>query len=95
MLSKTTTNYATKRGLDITNIVDVHCLLNNPNQVWIWELDNDNEPLLSYTSNSDGSFNFNYNTYLPIEIKEELPAYLKDEKALRLMLNFISLELNK
>lgn len=85
MVSKTTTNFAVKRGIELSveqfNDMDVLC---------IWEADNDCEWLCSYYINDDGSFTWKGNVYLEQEIKEELPATIKDEKHLREVIKFIS-----
>ena len=85
MVSKTTTNFAGKRGIELSveqfNDMDVLC---------IWETDNDCEWLCSYYINDDGSFTWKGNIYLAQEVKEELPATIKDEKHLRQVIQFIS-----
>jgi len=95
MLSKTTTNYANKRGLDVTNhiINEDGTFKNVTNTIWVWEDDNVSEPLFIYTSNDDGSFTLHGNIYLADSIKEELPAHIKDEKHLREVLAFVAKEL--
>lgn len=85
MVSKTTTNFAGKRGIELSveqfNDMDVLC---------IWEADNDCEWLCSYYINDDGSFTWKGNVYLSQEVKEELPATINDEKHLRQVIQFIS-----
>lgn len=85
MVSKTTTNFAGKRGIELSveqfNDMDVLC---------IWDADNDCEWLCSYYINDDGSFTWKGNIYLSKEVKEELPATIKDEKHLRQVIQFIS-----
>ena len=85
MVSKTTTNFAGKRGVELSveqfNDIDVLC---------IWEADNDCEWLCSYYINDDGSFTWKGNIYLSKEVKEELPATIKNEKHLRQVIQFIS-----
>lgn len=85
MVSKTTTNFAGKRGIELSveqfNDMDVLC---------IWEADNDCEWLCSYYINDDGIFTWKGNIYLSQEVKEELPATIKDEKHLRQVIQFIS-----
>ncbi|ENO2693361.1 hypothetical protein ACBB95_004242 [Salmonella enterica] len=85
MVSKTTTNFAGKRGVELSveqfNDMDVLC---------IWEADNDCEWLCSYYINDDGSFTWKGNIYLSKEVKEELPATIKNEKHLRQVIQFIS-----
>ena len=88
-LTKTTTNYAAKRGYEIHNESD-------EDQIWFcaW-IDSDcdeshDEPDLVYNINEDGTFTFNSAPYLTQDIKEELPATIWNEKHLREVLNFIS-----
>lgn len=85
MVSKTTTNFAGKRGVELSveQFNDIYVLC-------IWEVDNDCECLCSYRVNNDGSFTWNANVYLAQEVKEELPATIKDEKHLRQVIQFIS-----
>lgn len=90
MVSKTTTNFAGKRGIELSveqfDDLDVLC---------IWEADNDCEWMCSYIINNNGSFAWRGNVYLPDEIKEELPATIKDEKHLREVIAFIASEINQ
>ena len=97
MLSNTTINYANKRGLDVSNniINEDGSFKNVTNTIWIWEYDNDDEPLFIYSSNDDGSFTWHGNIYLADSIKEELPAHIRDEKHLREVLAFVAAELGK
>lgn len=91
-LSKTTKNYANKRRLDVTieNFDE-----NEGDVLAVWEADNDCEWMFSYQINDDGSFTWRGNIYLSQDIKEELPATVKDEKHLRQVLDFIAKELAK
>ena len=95
MLSRTTTIFAKKRGLDVTNniINDDGSFKNVTNVIWIWEDDNQDEPLFIYSCNDDGSFTWHGNIYLADTIKEELPAHIRDEKHLREVLAFLAVEL--
>lgn len=83
-ISKTTFNFAKRRGLDVTieEISDAMLLC-------VWDINNDCEWMFSYRVNNDSSFTWNGNVYLPQELKEELPATLKDEKYVREMLDFV------
>lgn len=83
-LSKTTLNFAFKRKIDIINApVD--------SKLWVF-VTGESEPSLFLLSNKDGSFSFAGNVDLPQEVKEELPAHIRDEKHLREVLDFISKE---
>ncbi|QDH94288.1 hypothetical protein [Escherichia phage vB_EcoS_PHB17] len=90
MVSKTTTNFAGKRGIELS--VDD---FGNGDQLCIWEADNDCEWMCSYLINNDGFFTWHGNIYLADEIKEELPATIKDEKHLREVIAFIASEIKK
>lgn len=83
-ISKTTINFAKRRGLYVTieEIDDAILLL-------VWDINNDCEWMFSYIVSGDGSFTWNGNIYLPQELKEELPATIKNEKHLREMLDYV------
>lgn len=84
-LTKTTTNFAKRHGLDLEiNSFNDYTLL------CVYEIENDCEWMFSYRVNEDGSFTWNGNIYLAQEVKEELPTTIKDEKHLRQVLKFIS-----
>lgn len=97
VLSKTTINYAFKRGVyfDVGSAGCADELVT----LWIGEIEEDGEPacepLVIYTVNGDGSFSFYGNVYLPSEIKEELPAFIMGELELRKVVAFLRCELNK
>ena len=89
-ISKTTINYANKRGLD----VDVSRDHNGNELLCIWLLKWDCEWLCDYIiSEQTGEAAFNNNLCLTDEIKEELPAHIVDEKQLRAVIDFISSEI--
>jgi len=90
MISRTTTNYAEKRDLDITTYQE-----GKYDFIWIWEADEEMEALVMYYANEDGSFTYFKNVTLALNIKAELPAHIRDEKHLREVLDFISKELAK
>lgn len=87
-LTKTTENYAKARNLAVT-VED----LGNYCFVAVWEADNDCEWLFSYRMEDNGSFSWRGNVYLDQAIKEELPATLADEAALRRVLDYVAKEL--
>lgn len=80
-ISKTTQNYASKRGLDIVE--------NGDGLISVFEATIDSEPMFLVRGNN-GEFFYWGNTYLPRSVKEELPYWMKDEKALRSMLGFVA-----
>ncbi len=81
-LSKTTINFAEKRNIDL--------ILGDT--LWIHTDLDGNEPVIIYAANDDGSFQFKTNISLCDSIKEELPAYIRDEKHLREVIAFIAKE---
>lgn len=81
-ISKTTINFARVRGLEL-ELRDF--------MLEVYSDDNDSEYLFSLRM-QNGQFYWGGNVSLPQEIKEELPAHYPDEKALRLMLNFVAVE---
>ncbi len=81
-LSKTTTNFSEKRNIE----------LNLSETLWITLGLDGNEPAVIYAANEDGSFQFETNVSLSDSIKEELPAYIRDEKHLREVVAFIAKE---
>ena len=64
--------------------------IDNRDLLCIWEADNDCEWMCSYLVNANGSFTWNGNIYLEQQVKEELPATIRDEKHLRDVLKFIA-----
>ncbi len=53
------------------------------------------EPMFLYTFESDAKFHYHANIYLPLHIKEEIPAVINDEKHLREVIKFIHEEMKK
>lgn len=84
-ITKTTINFAKARGFDL-ELQDF--------MLEVYSEDNDAEYLFSLRM-QNGHFYWGGNISLPQEIKEELPAHYPDEKALRLMLDFVARELKK
>lgn len=90
-LSKTTLNFAAKRNLAV-EIVEADEVMEN-DRLWIYTDVDACEPDVSYLVNADGSFSFFDNLNLPVGVKEELPAFIRDEKHLREVLDFIAEEI--
>jgi len=91
IISKTTFNMAKNRNLELT----VECLGQDNDRhkaVCIWEADNDCEWLCSYRLN-DEYLSWGGNVCLPVQIKEELPATIKNERELRAVISFIATSL--
>ena len=84
-ISKTTINFAKKRGLDVT-VED----FGEGEFLAIWEADNDCEWMCTYRVNEGGSFTWHGNVYLRQDVKEELPATIFDERQLRNVIKFIA-----
>jgi hypothetical protein len=82
-LTKTTINYATKRGFDLT--VEE---MKDQTQLWIWDTNEDSEPFCIYSGMPDG-WHFHGNVYLKKAIVSQLPKMIADDKALRKVLDFL------
>lgn len=95
-LSKTTMNFAKKRSLDLY-ISFADSSDKDSNDFLFIDIGEDlSEPTLCYIANKDGSYTFSSlldNRYK--DLKEELPATIKDEKHLREVLSFISNEVKQ
>lgn len=85
-ISKTTINFAKKRGLDVQQP-------DEQDKVWISVEDDSCEPMFYLYMNHTGSFTYGGNIWLTKEIKEEIPAHYQDEKAVRMMLAFLAEEI--
>lgn len=92
-ISKTTLNFAAKRNM-LVEICEADDFV-EVDRVWIYTDVEGCEPDVSYVANTDGSFSFFDNISLPVEIKEELPAYIRDEKHLRQVIEFIANEMKE
>lgn len=90
-LSKLTINFAAKRNI-LVEICEADDIV-EMDRVWIYTDVDACEPDVSYVVNADGSFSFYDNVSLPVAIKEELPAYIRDEKHLREVIAFIAKEM--
>lgn len=93
-LSKTTLNFAQKRGLDAyisESVSDGNDFIFYV--LYIAEDDDGGEPAVTYIANHDGSFTYKGNIWLSDSVKEELPATIRDEKHLREVIQFLSDEL--
>jgi len=93
MLSKTTQNYAIRRGYEALDMsISGRDEFDEIPAVWVFEDDDEVEPAVIYRSNDDGGFTFYGTSWLDDAIKEELPATLRDEKHLREMINYLASE---
>jgi hypothetical protein len=92
-ISKTTINFAQKRGifLDICEGDEVM----EQDRLWFYFDEDACEPDLSYIMNADGSFTYFDTLSLSQGVKEELPATIKNEKHLRLVIEFLASTINK
>lgn len=86
-ISKTTMNFAARRGLELTIENTDDAVL-----VCVWEAEEDSEWIYSYRLNAD-SLTFNGNIYAPRELKEELPGTIFTEKQFREVLDFTAREM--
>lgn len=84
-ISKTTLNFAMRRGIQITfeEIEDDQPI------ICFWEADNDCEWMFSYRENAH-DLSWNGNIYLSDEVKEELPATISSDKHLRQVIEFLA-----
>lgn len=83
-ISKTTFNFAKKRGIELELVETNDRLL-----LAFYEAANDCEWMFSYAVNHD-CLSWGGNVYLSNEVKEELPATITTEKKLREVIDFIS-----
>lgn len=86
-LTKTTLNAAKKLGM-VLQIVDGEEIDRVNDALWIYTSEEDCEPTLFYNISDDGTLSFS-SAFLPLEIKEELPATIFDQKKLREVLAFV------
>ncbi|EDA3267939.1 hypothetical protein A4L30_23325 [Salmonella enterica subsp. enterica serovar Bovismorbificans] len=83
-ISKAIMNYAARRGMEIeVSLEDM--------EVRFWEVENECEWLFSYTIENDG-LNWKGNIYLPRDVKEELPAFIANDKKLKEVIDFVAKE---
>lgn len=85
-ISKTTINYATKRGL----IVEIEM-----DRLWICDAADASEPLCIYnvSENGNGFFWNSAPKWLAQQTKEELPYWIVDDKMVRKVVDFLAQEL--
>lgn len=86
-ITKTTQNFAKSRMLFIDHDT---CEMNNSAMIWICVDDDRSEPMFSLFANEDGSFSYRGNIWLSTTTREEIPAFIKNEKQLRQVLAFIA-----
>lgn len=92
-ISKTTYNYATNRSLELVMDDEEH--ENGTSVLALFEAGEDCEHMFSFWAMPCGGFSYKGNVYLPEHIRCELPHYMKDERALRDVIDFIAKELVK
>ncbi|WP_447882289.1 hypothetical protein [Serratia fonticola] len=85
-ISRTTFNMARKRGLELTVETGVQ---DDATLLCFHEQSNECEWMFSYRLGFDG-LTWNGNVYLPQDVKEELPAFIADEQALRKVIKFVA-----
>lgn len=90
MISKMTINFAAKRNM-LVEICEADEFV-EMDRVWIYTDVDACEPDVSYVANADGSFSYFDNIALPEAVREELPAFIRDEKQLREVIAFIANE---
>jgi hypothetical protein len=88
-LSATTVNFAKSRNLAVYEF-----LMDDAMLISIHDLDQNSDAELNYYFNDNGTFTFMTNTYLDISMLEEIPAFIRDEKHLREVIDFIYKSIN-
>lgn len=91
-LSRTTLNFAKARNLYLDfDLCEDHSLP----FIWVGVDDDCTEPMFSLFANADGSFSYRGNIWLNKSTKEEIPAHISDEKQLRKIIAFISIDMKE
>lgn len=75
-------NFARRRGLDVTSEYN-----EDGNQVWIWDSENDCEPLVMYSVNNDGSISYRASLLNKLE---DLPALIDSKQKFYKLLDYVS-----
>ena len=92
ILSRTTLNFAAKREI-LVSVYD----FNDDKQKFLSLVSEaeaeESDAELMYLANDNGSYTYYANTWLPDEIKTELPATITDERHLREVIEFIKSEI--
>ena len=91
-ISKTTQKYAQARMLFID---PSYCDTNKSDIIWICVNDDRSEPMFSLFANEDGSFNYRGNIWLSAATREEIPAFIRNEKQLRQVIGFIAQDMRQ
>lgn len=94
-ISKITEKYAADRGMELERSETEVMAGIKAEVIYFYEKGDDSEPMFSYLVNEGESLSFYGNIYLPQEIKEELPAYIDNNKELRKVVDFVSKEYAK
>lgn len=74
--------FARRRGLDVT--IEYN---EDGNQVWIWDLENECEPLLMYNVNTDNTLHYKANLFNDLE---DLPLWLEHKRAMYKLLDYVA-----
>ncbi|EDZ7377380.1 hypothetical protein GS157_002903 [Salmonella enterica] len=83
-ISKAIMNYAARRSMEIE--IDTQ-----ENEVRFWDSRNDCEWMFSYSIGNEG-LHWKGNIYLPLDVKEELPAMIATDKKLKEVIDFVAKE---
>ena len=93
-MTKTTKNYAIKRGFELVFDEDRTDDRDNDGLLWVYENESDGEPMFSYAKDlGQISFSGKSNIWLDKETFNKLPGTLADEKAVRAMLVLLKKEM--
>lgn len=79
-ITKTTINFATKRNIEL--VID-------EDKVAFYNMNDDSEPMFFYAIQENALF-FKTNIWLSQLVAEELPYWIKDEKHLREVIQYLS-----
>ncbi|QGZ16409.1 hypothetical protein Hena1_02590 [Erwinia phage Hena1] len=80
-IKQTIVSFAKRRGLDVT--IDYN---EDGNRVWIWDLENDCEPLLMYNINQDSTLSFRASLFPKLE---DLPAWIDSKQKLNKVFDYV------
>lgn len=81
-INETVKSFAQRRGLDVSIVRDV-----NGRVLWIWDLENECEPLVMYRFNDDATLSYYANLFSKLE---DLPGWIDTKRKLNKLLDYVS-----
>ncbi|UYL84977.1 hypothetical protein pEaSNUABM55_00204 [Erwinia phage pEa_SNUABM_55] len=81
-LKEVVKGFAQRRGLDVT----LHDA-DDMRQVWIWDLENECEPLVMYRLNDDETLSYYSNLFSKLE---DLPVWIDEKQKFNKLLDYVS-----